>query len=142
VGASGHPCPLPSFLSLTPRSAVLKWAMPVKVKRVYEKPTRADGQRVLVDRVWPRGMKKEEAALDLWLKEVAPSTALRKWYGHDPEKWEEFKARYFKELKKKEEEIRTLRNLMNKGTLTLLFGSKEEKLNNAAALREYLKNKS
>ncbi|MEJ2182733.1 MAG: DUF488 family protein [Nitrospirota bacterium] len=116
--------------------------MPVKVKRVYEKPAGADGRRVLVDRVWPRGMKKEEAALDLWLKEVAPSTALRKWYGHDPEKWEEFKARYFKELKKKEEEIRTLRNLMNKGTLTLLFGSKEEKLNNAAALREYLKNKS
>ncbi|MEJ2324107.1 MAG: DUF488 family protein [Nitrospirota bacterium] len=109
------------------------------VKRVYDEPARSDGFRVLVDRLWPRGLSKEEAAVDLWLKDIAPSNELRKWYGHDPEKWPEFKRRYFGELKKKEELLEQITS--RKGGVTLLFGSKEEKLNNAAALKEYIEKK-
>jgi uncharacterized protein YeaO (DUF488 family) len=110
-----------------------------RVKRVYAEPSESDGFRVLVDRLWPRGLSKEGARVDLWLKDIAPSDGLRKWYGHDPEKWPEFKRRYFRELKEKEallEEITSRR-----GQVTLLFGSKEEKLNNASALKEYLEKK-
>ncbi|MGD2080151.1 MAG: DUF488 family protein [Nitrospirota bacterium] len=107
-----------------------------KVKRVYDKPAKSDGFRVLVDRLWPRGLSKEDARVDLWLKDIAPSDELRKWYGHDPRRWPEFKRRYFGELGGKEGLLKEITS--RKGQVTLLFGSKEEKLNNAAALKEYM----
>jgi uncharacterized protein YeaO (DUF488 family) len=108
----------------------------LKVKRVYEEPSESDGYRVLVDRLWPRGLKKERAEVDLWLKEIAPSDSLRKWYGHDPDRWREFKKRYFEELKDKRRLLEHIEK--HKGTVTLLFGSKEPRLNNAEALRIYI----
>jgi uncharacterized protein YeaO (DUF488 family) len=108
----------------------------IRVKRVYEEPSPDDGARVLVDRLWPRGLSKEEAGLDVWLKEVAPSSELRKWYGHDPGKWDEFKRRYAAELEGKEDLLRELEVKARKGRLTLLFGSKEVQYNNAIALKE------
>ncbi|HVP36121.1 MAG TPA: DUF488 family protein [Terriglobales bacterium] len=110
----------------------------LKVKRVYEEPAKEDGFRILVDRLWPRGMTKEKAKVDLWLKDIAPSDALRKWYQHDPEKWLEFEHRYFSELKDKKESLDLIQAKAKKGTVTLLFSSKEEKINNAQALKEYL----
>lgn len=110
----------------------------LKVKRVYEAPSKEDGFRILVDRLWVRGLTKEKAKVDLWLKDIAPSDALRKWYQHDPEKWPEFKRRYFSELKDKKEPLGLIQAKAKKGTVTLLFGSKEEKINNAQALKEYL----
>ncbi len=110
----------------------------VKIKRIYDPYSAGDGKRILVDRLWPRGMKKEEARIDEWLKEIAPSNELRKWYSHDPAKWPEFKKRYRKELRPHAESIRKLKSLANEQTLTLLFSSKELERNNAAALREIL----
>ncbi len=110
----------------------------VKIKRVYERPSPNDGKRILVDRLWPRGIKKEDAAIDEWLKDIAPSTDLRKWYSHDPEKWEGFKKRYMAELKRKIETIERLRAESNKHTVTLLFSTKAAELNNAAALKEFI----
>jgi uncharacterized protein YeaO (DUF488 family) len=112
--------------------------MAIQLKRAYEKPAKSDGFRVLIDRLWPRGVRKEDLKLDLWLKELGPSTELRKWFGHDPEKWEEFRKRYFRELDAHPEEIRQLRAKMRDGPLTLVFGSKEERFNDATALKEYL----
>lgn len=112
--------------------------MAIQLKRAYEKPAAGDGFRVLVDRIWPRGMTKENLKVDLWLKEVAPSTELRKWFGHDPQRWDEFKKRYFKELGSHPDEVRLLRDKMRHGELTLVFGSKEERFNNAEAIKEYL----
>lgn len=112
--------------------------MSLRIKRVYDESVRTDGFRILVDRLWPRGLTKEKAKIDLWLKEIAPSNELRKWYSHDPNKWVEFKRRYFKELKNKKELIDLIRQ--QKGIVTLLFGTKEEKFNNAVALKEYLEN--
>ncbi|OHB66061.1 MAG: hypothetical protein A2Y76_05460 [Planctomycetes bacterium RBG_13_60_9] len=112
--------------------------MRVQLKRAYDKPARSDGFRVLVDRMWPRGVKKEELKIDLWLKEIAPSTALRKRFGHDPKKWEEFRERYFRELDSHPEAIRLLREKMRGGPVTLVFGAREERFNNAVALQEYL----
>lgn len=113
-------------------------ATTLRIKRVYEAPGKGDGFRVLVDRLWPRGVSKDQARVDLWLKEIAPSDALRKWFGHDPDKWDAFKRRYFKELDGKAEPVRTLRGQAAKGTVTLLYGAKEERFNNAVALKEYL----
>lgn len=114
----------------------------IKIKRVYEKPDRDDGWRVLVDRLWPRGMKKEAAHLDAWLKEVAPSDALRKWFGHDPEKWSEFQKKYRVELRKQKELIAELKQMeKKKGTLTLLFGAKDQEHNEAVVLAAILKTK-
>jgi len=114
----------------------------IKVKRVYEKPERDDGWRVLVDRLWPRGMKKEAAHLDAWLKEVAPSNALRKWFGHDPEKWGEFQKKYRVELRKQKELIAELKQIeKKKRTLTLLFGAKDQEHNEAVVLAAILKTK-
>jgi len=113
----------------------------LKVKRVYEVPAKEDGFRVLVDRLWPRGLTKEKAKVDLWLKEISPTDALRKWYQHDPEKWLEFKRRYFSELKDKKEFLDLIESKAKKGTVTLLFGSKEERINNAQALKEYFQKK-
>ncbi|MET3792301.1 DUF488 domain-containing protein [Aquamicrobium terrae] len=108
------------------------------VKRVYEPAADGDGQRVLVDRLWPRGVKKEDARLDLWLKDIAPSDDLRNWFGHDPERWTEFQKRYRAELKDKDEAVAELRGLMAKGKVTLLFAAHDEQHNNAVALAAYL----
>jgi len=112
--------------------------MAIQKKRAYEKPADADGFRVLVDRIWPRGVTKEKLMVDLWLKSMAPSTELRKWFGHDPKKWNEFRRRYFKELDSHPEDVQLLREKMRRGPLTLVFGSKEERFNNAEAIKEYL----
>ncbi len=110
----------------------------IRTKRVYEQSSPDDGFRVLVDRVWPRGMKREQVKADLWLKDVAPSTVLRRWFGHDPSKWEEFKRRYFAELENHAKAVELLLNEASKGPLTLLFSARESKYNQAAALQEYL----
>ena len=108
------------------------------VKRVYDEPAAADGRRILVDRLWPRGLSKAAARLDYWARDVAPSNALRRWYQHDAKKWAEFRRRYFAELDKAPGAVAELKSRAGRGPATLLFGSKEERLNNAAALKEYL----
>jgi uncharacterized protein YeaO (DUF488 family) len=113
--------------------------MPIRTKRIYEPPARADGRRILVDRLWPRGLSKTAARIDYWAKAIAPSTRLRQWYGHDPAKWKEFRRRYFAELDANPRGLAELRRHLGTGTVTLLFSSREERLNNAMALREYLK---
>jgi uncharacterized protein YeaO (DUF488 family) len=111
--------------------------MKIQIKRVYEKPDPKDGFRILVDRLWPRGLTKEKAAVDLWLKDVAPSTELRKWFGHDPEKWKEFQKKYLKELKENKEAVDTLKEHLKKGTVTLLYAAKDEAHNEAQVLKDY-----
>ena len=111
----------------------------LKVKRAYEKPERSDGKRILVDRLWPRGISKEKAKLHLWLKEISPSPELREWFGHDPRKWLEFKKRYRAELRGKKELLTEIRKLAEKETVTLVYGSKEERYNDAVALKSFLK---
>ena len=116
--------------------------MQFKVKRVYEAPDDSDGQRVLVDRLWPRGLKKEKARIDLWMKDLAPSEGLRKWFAHDPLKWGEFRARYFLELDSKASGlVNSLLDIARAGNVTLLFATREQALNNAVALKEYLENR-
>ncbi len=105
-------------------------------------PGRDDGFRILVDRLWPRGLSKDKAKVDLWLKDIAPSHDLRKWYAHDPKKWVEFKKKYFKELDNRKEMVHQILKKLKEGKVTLLFGSKEEKLNNAVALKEYIETKA
>jgi uncharacterized protein YeaO (DUF488 family) len=112
--------------------------MAIQLKRAYEKPARGDGYRVLIDRIWPRGVRKEDLQVDEWLRDLAPSTALRQWFGHDPEKWDVFRQRYFRELDAHPDLIQKLRAKMRQGTLTIVFGSKEERFNNAVVLKEYL----
>lgn len=109
----------------------------VKLKRAYEPASRADGHRVLVERLWPRGIRKEALALDDWRKEVAPSGELRKWFSHDPERWREFKLRYLRELKEPEasEQLRALADLAAARTLTLVFSSHDAEHNNAVVLK-------
>jgi uncharacterized protein YeaO (DUF488 family) len=116
--------------------------MAIRLKRVYEKTDEQGGTRVLIDRVWPRGVRKTEAGIDLWLKEIAPSTNLRKWFEHDPEKWPEFKRRYFRELDQNEAPVEQLSKMTQKGTITLVFGARNEKYNNAVALKEYLEQRA
>lgn len=110
----------------------------IRLKRAYEPPSEMDGYRVLIDRLWPRGVKKEDLALDAWLKEIAPSTELRKWFAHDPEKWQEFCTRYVSELQQKEDAIATLREKSQSGTLTLVFSAKDIQHNDAVVLKQYL----
>ena len=112
--------------------------MTIKLKRVYEQPDTKDGERVLVDRLWPRGLTKEKARVDLWLKEIAPSTELRRWFGHDPAKWTEFKRRYRAELKGNKEQVARLKDEMEKGPVTLLYGARDEEHNEAVVLLELL----
>ena len=112
--------------------------MEIKIKRAYEKPSNADGYRILVDRLWPRGISKEKAKVDIWPKELSPSTELRHWYGHDPKKWPEFKSRYFAELENNPELINELLEYVRKGVVTFVYSSKEQRLNNAVALKEYV----
>jgi uncharacterized protein YeaO (DUF488 family) len=115
--------------------------MPVRIKRVYEQPDKEDGTRILVDRLWPRGLTKEKASVALWLKEIAPSTELRKWFGHDPDKWKTFEARYRAELEKNEQQLSLLRQEMAKGQVTLLYGAKDQEHNDAVVLQKYLMEK-
>lgn len=115
--------------------------MPILLKRVYEKPSPEDGNRVLVERLWPRGLKKEDSKIDEWYKDLAPSTELRKWYAHDPSKWTRFKEKYWKELEQKEDQLSKLSKESMQHTITFVFASKEEKLNNATALKEYIETK-
>ncbi|MFN3398334.1 MAG: DUF488 domain-containing protein [Sulfurimicrobium sp.] len=110
--------------------------MKIRIKRVYEQPDEQDGRRILVDRLWPRGLTKEKAKVDLWLKDIAPSTALRKWFGHDPEKWEAFKERYLAELKNNGEQIRLLKQELDKGVVTLVYAAKDEEHNEAIVIQE------
>jgi len=113
----------------------------IQVKRAYEKAGKTDGKRFLVDRLWPRGVKKEALAIAAWLKDVAPSTELREWYGHEPAKWDEFCKRYFAELKAEPDAWEPLVDAARKGTITLVYSSKELEINNAVALKEFLEAK-
>ncbi len=115
-----------------------KPAAGVTIKRAYEPPSPRDGTRVLVDRLWPRGVKKADAGISRWMKEIAPSNELRKWFGHDPARWEEFRRRYEAELTKKRELIDELRELAKEGPLTLVYSAHDEAHNQAVALRETL----
>ncbi|WP_010301893.1 DUF488 domain-containing protein [Candidatus Odyssella thessalonicensis] len=111
----------------------------LKIKRIYQAAENEDGLRVLVDGLWPRGISKEKSHIDLWLKEVAPSSFLRKWYNHDPEKWTEFCNRYNKELDFKKDYLQPIIRSLKAQNVTLLYGAKEERFNNAAALKEYIR---
>ena len=111
----------------------------IKIERIYDNPRGNNSSfRILVDRLWPRGLSKDKVKIDLWEKDIAPSNSLRKWFGHDEKKWDEFKRRYFKELDRKSESVNTVLNKVKEGSITLLYGSKEEKFNNAVAFKEYL----
>jgi uncharacterized protein YeaO (DUF488 family) len=110
----------------------------VRLKRAYEKPARDDGTRVLIDRLWPRGVGKADAALDEWVKDIAPSTALRKWFGHDPARWAQFRRRYAAEIRRHPEELGQLRGLARKRRVTLVYSAHDELHNDAVVLREVL----
>jgi len=110
----------------------------IRAKRAYEPPAAEDGTRFLVDRIWPRGVKKEALDIEGWLKQVAPSDDLRRWFGHDPEKWDEFRERYFAELESKQEALDPLRDAAEQGTVTLVYGAKDTEHNNAVALKAFL----
>ena len=112
--------------------------MDIRIKRVYETPSPDDGTRILIDRLWPRGLTKERARVDLWFKEIAPSTELRKWFNHEPEKWPEFKRRYLEELGRRTDVLEHLVDVIGAGRATLLFGAKESRFNDAAALMEFI----
>ncbi|MBI4382793.1 MAG: DUF488 domain-containing protein [Nitrospinae bacterium] len=112
--------------------------MPASIKRIYDKPAKDDGFRILVDRLWPRGLSKEKARVDLWLRDIAPSDSLRKWFAHDPRKWREFKVRYYRELENKQDLAATILEKARGNAITLLYAAKDEKFNNAVALKEYL----
>ena len=118
--------------------------MALKCKRIYDLPEKTDGKRILVDRLWPRGLAKEKAQIDEWLREIAPSNELRSWFAHKPERWKEFQQRYRKELRvpEKQEQLRHLRALMRKGPVTILFAAKDGEHNNARVLATILKPKS
>ncbi len=113
----------------------------MRIKRVYEPASKEDGCRILIDRLWPRGLTKENAKLDLWLKEIAPSNDLRKWFAHDPAKWEEFKKRYTQELETKKEIVQEIEQAARKGPVTLLYSAKDIEHNNAVALQAILEKK-
>jgi uncharacterized protein YeaO (DUF488 family) len=110
----------------------------IKLKRAYEKPARNDGERILVERLWPRGVSKVGAKIDLWMKDVAPSAELRRWFGHEPEKWTEFRRRYQKELREKGDLIKLLKRKAKEGTVTLIYGARDEEHNSALVLKDLL----
>jgi uncharacterized protein YeaO (DUF488 family) len=114
--------------------------MNLSIKRVYEPPEKEDGVRILVDRLWPRGLTKEKASVDIWLKEIAPSADLRKWFAHDRDKWAEFKTRYRAELKENDKQVALLKEEIKKGKVTLMYGAKDEECNEAVVLQEFLEN--
>jgi uncharacterized protein YeaO (DUF488 family) len=113
--------------------------MDIKTKRIYEGFNKENSTRILIDRLWPRGIKKESARIDEWIKDIAPSDALRRWFDHDPDKWEGFKKKYFDELNDKKDIIKDLLN-KTQNNITLVYSAKDEKHNNAIALKEYLEN--
>ena len=110
----------------------------IRIKRAYEPPSADDGARILIDRLWPRGVKKETLALDQWMKELAPSTELRKWFGHDPALWPEFRKRYAAELRTHAELVESLRAMARKGVVTLVYSAHDEEHNDAVVLQEFL----
>jgi uncharacterized protein YeaO (DUF488 family) len=112
--------------------------MKIKIKRVYETSDESDGTRILVDRLWPRGLSKEKARIDFWAKDISPSTELRQWYKHDPDKWHEFKDKYFNELNNNLKGVKELLQYVNERNVTFVYSSKEQHLNNAVALKEYV----
>jgi uncharacterized protein YeaO (DUF488 family) len=114
----------------------------IRLKRAYDAMSRTDGTRFLVERLWPRGVSKATLQLDAWLKEVGPSTALRKWFSHDPEKWREFRRRYFRELDSRPEAWKPIVSAVRRGTVTLVYSSHDTEHNNAVALQEYVRAKS
>jgi uncharacterized protein YeaO (DUF488 family) len=114
----------------------------IQIKRVYEPATRTDGARLLVERLWPRGVRKEKLKLDAWLKDVAPSTELRKWFNHDPAKWKEFQRRYWSEIDAHPEVLQPILDAQSKGMVTLLFSSHDEAHNNVVALKAYIERKT
>ena len=130
--------PLVEALEGKPQSSEISSTMDLKLKRAYDSPSKDDGCRILVDRLWPRGLRKSEARIEYWLKEIAPSTALRKWFGHDPARWEEFRKRYFAELDGRAPAVAALRERAERGVVTLVYGAKDEAHNHAVALRDYL----
>jgi uncharacterized protein YeaO (DUF488 family) len=109
-----------------------------RLKRVYERPATADGQRILVERLWPRGLSREKARIDAWPREIAPSSELRKWFDHREERWPEFRARYFAELDEQPDAVAALLQRLRSGPATFVFASREERMNNAVALKEYV----
>jgi uncharacterized protein YeaO (DUF488 family) len=112
--------------------------MDIHIKRVYDPPAPGDGTRILVDRLWPRGLTKEKAKVDLWLKDVAPSTGLRKWFAHDPARWAEFQTRYHAELRHHSEPLALLQQAAAKGTATLVYGARDQQHNEAVVLQKLL----
>ena len=114
--------------------------MVINVERIYDNPKGNNTFRILVDRLWPRGLSKDKVKIDLWQRDIAPSNSLRKWFSHDEKKWNEFKHRYFKELDNSDS-VNTLLDKVRDGSVTLLYGAKDEKINNAIALKEYLEKK-
>lgn len=114
----------------------------IQLKRVYDAPARVDGKRFLIERLWPRGIKKENLKIDVWIKEAGPSTELRKWFSHDPVKWDRFRERYFRELERNPSAWKTILEASEAGTVTLIYSSHDTEHNNAVALAEYLKKKA
>lgn len=112
--------------------------MALNIKRVYDEPDASDGLRILVDRLWPRGLRRDKAAVDHWFKEIAPSAELRRWFGHDPGRWAEFRRRYFAELDRNPDQVAALRKTIGRRHATLLYAAKDGEHNNARALRDYL----
>lgn len=112
--------------------------MAIYLKRAYDPPEPGDGMRILVDRLWPRGVSRESARIDVWLKGIAPGTPLRKWFAHDPLKWDAFRERYFQELSRNPAAVAELREQVHRGAVTLVYGAKDREHNHAVALREYL----
>jgi uncharacterized protein YeaO (DUF488 family) len=110
----------------------------IKLKRAYARPSADDGVRVLVDRLWPRGVRKADAAIDHWMKDLAPSTELRRWFGHDPARWQEFRRRYAQELGQNQKAVEQLRDLAKRGEITLVYAARDQDHNEAVVLRDYL----
>lgn len=114
----------------------------IRLKRAYAQPSSGDGTRILIDRLWPRGLKKADAKIDDWAKNIAPSAALRKWFGHDPARWQEFRRRYAVELRERSEELKRLRALARNGPITLVYAAHDELHNDAVALKQFLLGRS
>jgi uncharacterized protein YeaO (DUF488 family) len=113
----------------------------MRIKRIYDAPDKEDGCRILIDRLWPRGVAKESAKIDLWLREIAPSDELRKWFAHDPAKWEEFNKKYAQELETKRDLVGEIEQAARKGKVTLLYSAKDTEHNNAVALKAFMEKK-
>jgi uncharacterized protein YeaO (DUF488 family) len=135
AGAASFCCSARDFFLVNSRQGRV-----IRIKRIYDPPQSSDGCRVLVDRLWPRGVSRNQARLDLWMKEIAPSDALRKWFAHKPERWAGFQSRYRRELRARPELVRQLRRLAKeRGTVTLLFSARDARHNQAVALRSFLR---